>query len=180
MMLPASCDPGYAWLGHQLGAQDLVRPGASSSATTPIPPLDLPGVVASYFPPRSFFHGNLPGLAYSAIGQQDVRATALQDALVAAAVANHGKEMAPHFLSLITDANGNVVKRYHPYLWRHPIGPGMAAQIVPLMQAVVTVGHSLGRRLPPPGRRRGEDRHRPDGRRTEPHRRLDDRVRAGD
>jgi peptidoglycan glycosyltransferase len=149
VMLPQSCDPGYGWLGMQLGAQDLVDE-AHQFGYNSVPPLDLgqvagaPAVLPSYFPPRSFFHGNLPGLAYSAIGQQDVRATALQDALVAAAVANHGKEMAPHFLSLITDVNGNVVKRYRPYMWRHPVGANMAAQIVPLMQAVVTSGTASG------------------------------------
>jgi len=143
VMLPQSCDPGYGWLGMKLGAQDLVDE-AHQFGYNAIPPLDLPGVVPSYFPPQSFFQGNLPGLAYSAIGQQDVRATALQDALVAAAVANHGAEMAPHFLSLVTDANGNVVKRYRPSMWRHPMGPGMAAQIVPLMQAVVTSGTASG------------------------------------
>ncbi|HEV3212274.1 MAG TPA: penicillin-binding transpeptidase domain-containing protein [Acidimicrobiales bacterium] len=138
-MLPASCDPGYGWLGIHLGAQDLTNE-ARQFGYNAIPPLDLPGVVPSYFPPPGFFVGNLPGLAYSAIGQQNVRATALQDALIAAAVANGGKEMAPHFLSLITDQNGGVVERYRPYMWRHPIGPSMAAMITTLMKAVVTGG----------------------------------------
>lgn len=137
VMLPESCDPGYGYLGMQLGATDLTNQ-ARQFGYNAVPPLDIPGVVDSYFPPRSFFNNNLPGLAYSAIGQQDVRATALQDALVAAAVANGGKEMAPHFLSLITDQQGDVVQRYHPYMWRHPIGPHDAAMISSLMQRVVT------------------------------------------
>jgi len=143
VMLPFSCDPGYGWLGIQLGAQDLTDQANQFGYNT-VPPLDLPGVVKSYFPPRSFFYKNDPGLAYSAIGQQDVRATALQNALIAAAIANHGKEMAPHLLSLITDAQGTVVKRYVPYMWRHPLGAGMAAQIVPLMVKVVTFGTASG------------------------------------
>jgi penicillin-binding protein A len=143
VMLPESCDPGYAWLGIQLGAKDLTDEAHQFGYNT-VPPLDLPGVVPSYFPPVGYFYRNDPGLAYSAIGQQDVRATALQDALVAAAVANHGMEMAPHFLSLVTDAQGNVVRRYHPYMWRHPLGANMAAMIVPLMQAVVTSGTASG------------------------------------
>jgi penicillin-binding protein A len=138
-MLPESCDPGYAWLGIQLGAPDL-HDAAHDTGYNEVPPLDIPGVVPSYFPPVSYFFHGTPFLAYSAIGQDNVRATALQNALVAAAVANGGKEMAPHFLSLITDANGNVVRRYQPYMWKHPIGPTEAATLNGLMRSVVTNG----------------------------------------
>ena len=139
VMLPASCDPGYGFLGMKLGATALTNQ-AHLFGYNAVPPLDLPGVVPSYFPPRSFFENNIPGLAYSAIGQQDVRATALQDAMIAGAIANGGKEMAPHFLSLITDAQGDVVQRYRPYMWRHPVGPVHAQIINGLMQQVVTNG----------------------------------------
>jgi penicillin-binding protein A len=142
-MLPASCDPGYGWLGMKLGARSLTDQ-ANQFGYNAVPPLDLPGVVPSFFPPVSFFENNIPGLAYSAIGQQDVRATTLQDALIAAAIANGGKEMAPHLLSVITDAQGDVVQRFRPYVWRHPAGPVHAQLINQLMQAVVTGGTASG------------------------------------
>jgi penicillin-binding protein A len=150
-MLPASCDPGYGKLGQLLGGADLYNQ-ATQEGYLATPPLDLgtiagaPAVVPSYFPPISFLDGpgGPPSQAYSAIGQQDVRATALQNALVAAGIANHGKIMAPHFLESITDAQGNVVRTFTPWVWRRPIGPEMAAQIVPLMQAVVTSGTAEG------------------------------------
>ena len=139
-MLPASCDPGYAWLGEQLGGTRL-HMEADQFGFNAVPPLDIPGVVASVFPPaRTFDNGNIPCLAYSAIGQYNVRATALQDALVAAGIANGGKVMAPHFLHKITDAQGNVVKLYKPYVWRHALGPVEAATVNTLMQGVVTNG----------------------------------------
>lgn len=138
-MLPESCDPGYAWLGIKLGAQNL-HDQASQFGYNQVPPLDIPGGVPSYFPPVSYFHNADPFLAYSAIGQDNVRATALQNALVAAAIANRGKEMTPHFLSLVTDQQGDVVQRYQPHQWQHPIGPAMASTINLLMQGVVNHG----------------------------------------
>jgi peptidoglycan glycosyltransferase len=134
-MLPESCDPGYGWLGEQLGGKALYDQ-ATQEGYDAVPPLDLgqlagnQSVVPSYFPPISYFsvaNGGPPALAYSAIGQQQVRSTALQDALVAAGIANHGKIMAPHFLREITDQQGNVVRTYKPWVWRHPLGSQMAA-----------------------------------------------------
>jgi penicillin-binding protein A len=138
-MLPQSCDPGYALLGLALGAQDLTET-ASAFGYNQIPPLDLPGVVASYFPKESYLAANPPFLAYSAIGQYDVSTTALQNALVAEAIADDGTEMAPHLMSYITAPDGSIVTRYKDHAWKTPLTPDEAAQIVPLMQAVVTSG----------------------------------------
>ena len=92
---PRRATRGYALLGLALGAQDLTAE-AHAFGYDQMPPLDLPGVVASYFPTESYLAANPPFLAYSAIGQEDVSATALQNALVAAGVANGGTIMTPH------------------------------------------------------------------------------------
>jgi peptidoglycan glycosyltransferase len=138
-MLPQSCDPGYALLGLALGAQDLTAT-ANAFGYNQIPPLDLPGVVASYFPKESYLAANPPFLAYSAIGQYDVSTTALQNALVAEAIADHGTMMAPHLMSYVTAPDGSVVARYKDHAWKTPLTPDEAAQIVPLMEKVVTEG----------------------------------------
>ena len=69
-------------------------------------------------PGRSIFPTNftndLPTLAQSSIGQNDVQATPLQMALVAAGVANGGMIMTPHVMPEIRDNDGNVVTRYEP------------------------------------------------------------------
>ncbi|MFA5890685.1 MAG: penicillin-binding transpeptidase domain-containing protein [Actinomycetota bacterium] len=52
-----------------------------------------------------------PATAYSGIGQQDVRITPLQMALVAATVENSGKVARPYLVSRIRDASGKVI--YH-------------------------------------------------------------------
>jgi len=149
-MLPPSCDPGYALLGIDLGA-DYMFKAATSFGYDSVPPLDLPGTASSYFPTANSFSNNIPGLAYSAIGQENVRATALQDALVAAAVGNNGVEMTPHLLSYITGPNGKIVERYKDSVWKTPLKPSQAHFIVPLMQAVVasSVGTAYGVGFPP-------------------------------
>jgi penicillin-binding protein A len=136
-MLPPSCDPGYALLGLDLGA-DYMFKAATSFGYDSTPPIDLPGTAASYFPTAASFANNLPFLAYSSIGQGNVRATALQDALVAAAIGNDGVEMTPHLMSYITGPDGKVVKRYKDSVWKTPLTPTQAQVIVPLMEKVVS------------------------------------------
>jgi peptidoglycan glycosyltransferase len=142
-MLPPSCDTGYALLGLDLGGQ-LMSATADAFGYNKVPPLDLPGVVASYFPPASAFQYDLPGLAYSSIGQKNVRASTLLNALVAAAIANGGVMMSPHLLDHITGPDGTIVKRYTPSVWRTPLTPTQALLIVPLMQNVVKYGTLSG------------------------------------
>jgi peptidoglycan glycosyltransferase len=147
VMLPVSCDPGYAMLGLDLGA-DIMFKAATSFGYNSVPPIDLPttagGAVASYFPSAGSFSNDLPGLAYSSIGQKNVRASALQDALVAATVGNNGIEMTPHLMSYITSPGGKIVKRYKDSVWKTPLTPSQTAQIVPLMHSVVTGGTASG------------------------------------
>jgi penicillin-binding protein A len=142
-MLPPSCDPGYALLGLDLGA-DYMFKAATSFGYDSTPPLDLPGTVSSYFPTAASFKENLPGLAYSSIGQENVRASALQGALVAAAVGNGGMEMTPHLMSFITAPDGKILKRFKDSVWKTPMTPAQAGFIVPLMEDVVKYGTASG------------------------------------
>ncbi len=147
-MLPPSCDPGYALLGIDLGA-DFMFKAATSFGYDSIPPLDLPGTVPSYFPTAASFANNIPGLAYSSIGQENVRASALQGALVAAAVGNGGIEMTPHLMNFITDPDGNIVTRFKDSVWKTPLTAAQAGFIVPLMEDVVKYGTAAEVGFPP-------------------------------
>ena len=142
-MLPPSCDTGYALLGLDIGGP-LLASTAGAFGFNLVPPIDLPGVAASTFPSVSFLANNLPGVAYSAIGQQDVRETALQNALVAAAIANGGVMMTPHLLNYVTDPYGTVIKRYAYSKWLTPLTGLQDGQLVPLMQNVVKYGTAYG------------------------------------
>jgi peptidoglycan glycosyltransferase len=142
-MLPESCDPGYALMGLKLGAS-IMSDTANSFGYNSTPPLDLPNVASSYFPSAASFANNLPGLAYSAIGQENVRATALQQALVAAAVADGGSIMTPHLMAKIIGPDGSVTSTFKDSVWEKPMSKSQAAQIVPLMVNVVRYGTAAG------------------------------------
>ena len=171
-MLPQSCDPGYAQLGLLLGADTLAQQ-ATLFGFNQRPPLDLAPenntvghvVQPSQYPSAAALSSGgdpgIPGQAYSAFGQQDVEITALQNAMIAAAVANGGAEMTPHLLAKVTDAQGRVVETYQPTIWKQAMSAQAAGQIIPLMQAGGDLGDSQRRRLPGLARRRGEDRHCP-------------------
>ena len=143
VMLPVSCDPGYALLGMDVGAT-LMAATAGSFGFNQLPPLDLPGVQPSFFPTAASFAFNVAGLAYSSIGQENVRATALQNAMVAAAIANGGAVMTPHLLNYISGPDGTIIKRYRDSVWKSPLTATQAGQIVPLMQNVVRYGTAAG------------------------------------
>ncbi|MHB1087253.1 MAG: penicillin-binding transpeptidase domain-containing protein [Acidimicrobiales bacterium] len=142
-MLPPSCDTGYALVGLDLGGTNLAN-AANSYGYNEVPPIDLPGAAASYFPSASSFTYNQPQLAYSAIGQENVRTSTLMNALTAAAVANGGVMMTPHLMNYITGPDGSIVKRYKPTVWKTPLTPSQAAQIVPLMVNVAKYGTAAG------------------------------------
>ncbi|MDE3064517.1 MAG: hypothetical protein KGJ36_02470 [Acidobacteriota bacterium] len=142
-MLPPSCDTGFALVGMDLGG-DLLSSTAQAFGFNNAPPLDLPGVQPSNFPSAAQLANNLPGDAYSAIGQQNVRETALQNALVAAGIANGGVMMAPHLMDSIVGPDGTIVQRWKVTPYLKVLTPAQDAVLVPLMQAVVQRGTAYG------------------------------------
>ena len=132
-----SCDTSFALVGQSLGAQKLYSEAAAFGFDS-VPPLDLPAgeVAASNFPTPNDLAGDVPGLMKSAIGQENVTATTLQMALVAAGIANNGVIMAPHLLHQVVDDTGNVVETYHPHPWRRATSPQTAQQVRNLMLGV--------------------------------------------
>ena len=147
IMLPVSCDPGYASIGLDLGAPDLVK-AADAFGYNSTPPLDLPAgrpiISSALFPSVASLKYNLPFVAYSAIGQGNVRSTTLEQALVAAGVADGGTIMTPHLMSSIVGPDGTVIKKYVNSVWKKPLSAAQAGLIVPLMRNVVVFGTASG------------------------------------
>jgi len=137
--LPASCDTAFATLGMDLGGPALTAEAQSFGFNQNIP-IDLPGAGVSKFPTGSAINFNKPTQAYSAFGQQDVVATALQMGLVAAGIANRGVIMTPHVMRDIHDTAGNLLTTYQPKPWITATNPLTAAAVTSLMQAVVSNG----------------------------------------
>ena len=145
--LRVSCNTAFAQLGLDIGA-DKLSSGASAFGFNKAPPIDLPFAAASVFPPASAFARDQPGLAKSAIGQQDVAATPLQMALVAAAIANNGVVMTPHVMGEIRDAEGEVIQRYEPKPWLTAVPADVARTTRDMMVGVVERGSGTRAQIP--------------------------------
>ncbi len=145
--LRVSCNTAFAQMGLDLGAQKLSA-GAEAFGFSKTPPLDLPGPARSVFPPASAFARDQPGLAKSAIGQQDVSATPLQMALVAAAIANNGVVMTPHVLAEVRDPEGEVVQRFDAKPWLTAVPPDVARSTRDMMVGVVERGSGTRAQIP--------------------------------
>ena len=136
-MLPASCDPGYAELGVQLGVGVMTKQSELFGYNA-VPGIDLPGTVASEFPPLA--PNSQAFLGQSSIGQYNVATTALQNAMVASGIANGGTLMTPHLMSTIHDSQGALVQNYTPKVASTVASAQTAQQVTSLMEGVVASG----------------------------------------
>jgi penicillin-binding protein A len=106
-IMQASCNSAFAEMGAEDAGADAMVDVAQAFGFNQEVPIDLPRPAQSSFP--TDFENDAPKLAQSSIGQNDVRATPLQMALVAAAVANGGEIMTPHVVREVRDDQGEVV-----------------------------------------------------------------------
>jgi peptidoglycan glycosyltransferase len=147
-LVRVSCNTGMASVGLDVGGDDLAAE-AGAFGFDEKPPLDLPAVASSHFPSALDFKRTLePGIAFSSIGQQDVSATPLQMALVAAAIGNGGLIMKPHVLDHTSDDQGNVVHRYKPSEWRTATSGATAAVMKQIMIDVAQRGTATRAQIP--------------------------------
>ncbi len=165
-ILRVSCNTAYAEMGALTLGPDVMAEGAEAFGFNSRPPIDLPAPALSVFPtdygealstpgadqpdpavPGTVFE-NTPSLAQAAIGQHDVSATPLQMALVAAGVANGGNIMQPHVVHELRDADGGLIERYEPEVWRRAMSPANAAALRQAMIGVVTSGTGTSMAIP--------------------------------
>ena len=106
-IMEASCNSAFAQMGAEDAGADAMIDTAQAFGFNQDVPIDLPRPARSSFPTN--FENDPPKLAQSSIGQNDVQATPLQMALVAAAVANGGEIMTPHVVREVRDDQGEVV-----------------------------------------------------------------------
>jgi len=154
-----SCNSSFAQMAiEQTGPEPMIA-AAERVGFNDIPPIDLPDAVTSIYPvdfgdvverPPGLapVYSDAPRLAQTAIGQNDVRATPLQMALVAAGVANDGDVLAPHVMAEIRARDGSVVERYEPQVWRQAFSPTDAATLRQAMIGVVTDGTAQNMAIP--------------------------------
>jgi peptidoglycan glycosyltransferase len=141
--LQTSCNTAFAKLGLTLGAKALSDQARKFGFDSTISGFPL-RQAASIFPDGI----DLPQTALSAIGQFDVRTTPLQMAMVAAAIANGGKEMKPYVVKQTLAPDLSVLQTTTPQQIAQPIDGNVAAELTTMMTAVVNGGTGGNAALP--------------------------------
>lgn len=141
--LTISCNTAFANVGLSVGAKALRKQTDAFGFDASLRDVGVP-VATSVFPAEV----NLPNTAISAIGQYEVRATPLQMAMVAAAIANNGTLMQPYVVAQTTGPDLKVIGRTSPSSLGNPISATVAAQLTTMMQSVVATGTGTHAQIP--------------------------------
>ncbi len=141
--LTVSCNTAFAKLGVTLGA-DKIRAqaklfGVGEPGLTVPMPVSTSEIGALADPPQ---------VAQSSIGQRDVRFTPLQNAMVAAAVANGGVLNKPYLIKEIQAPDITSLQRATPTELHRPMPAGVAAELQTMMRSVVEKGTGTAARIP--------------------------------
>ncbi|MEW2524606.1 penicillin-binding transpeptidase domain-containing protein [Streptomyces sp. NPDC047071] len=138
-----SCNTVFAKLGADTGLDALVETAGKFGFNDP--GIKVPSSVAASTFDTSMDRAQL---ALSAIGQYDTRATPLQMAMVAAAVANGGFVKAPHLVERTTTESGTTVDSTPTRTLHQAMGPGTALRLRELMTEVVEQGTGTNAAIP--------------------------------
>jgi cell division protein FtsI/penicillin-binding protein 2 len=127
-----SCNTVFGNIGMKIGGAALHRQANKfgmndSSLRIPLQ------VSASRYPPVS----DHALTAYSAIGQYNDTITPLQEAMVSAAIANHGTLMTPYLVQKVTAPDLTPLLNAAPTALSHPVSPDVAGKVAQMMTDVV-------------------------------------------
>ncbi|WP_367320842.1 penicillin-binding transpeptidase domain-containing protein [Streptomyces sp. HUAS ZL42] len=138
-----SCNTVFAKLGVDVGVADMAATAAGFGFNDG--DIEVPFPVA----PSTFDTTvDRAQLALSSIGQYNTRATPLQMAMVAAAVANGGRLRAPYLVERTTRAGGSTVSTAGPRPERQVMRPATAVRMRELMTDVVNEGTGTNAAIP--------------------------------
>ena len=133
--LRISCNTAFAGLGVDLGA-DAIRDQAEKFGFGD-DSLAVPMSVAESTYPED---PDAAQTALTAIGQQSVRATPLQMAMVAAAIANDGELMTPYLINTVRTADLDVISETEPSTYSQAVSADTAQALTDMMLQVVQSG----------------------------------------
>lgn len=140
--LTVSCNTAFADLGITLGWDAIQRKAIEFGWTDTF---RVPLVVT---PSRLPLDPDDAQVAMSSIGQFDVRATPMQLAMVAAAIADDGKLMSPYLVDTARASDLSVIQKSVPALYGSPLTPGEARELTQMMVSVVENGTGTAAQIP--------------------------------
>jgi peptidoglycan glycosyltransferase len=145
--LTESCNTGFAELGVKLGGEVLKKKARDFGfEDEDLTCGRLNGDGLKVAPSRTGDMQRADGqedpavVAQSAIGQRDVRMTPFQGAMIAAAVANGGRQMKPYLVQQLLGPDRRPIETASPEQLRRPVDDRVAAQLREMMVSVVENG----------------------------------------
>jgi penicillin-binding protein A len=145
--LTESCNTGFARLGVELGAERVKKAAQAfgfEQKDLTVGNLEGGGlaVAASQTGPMANPGGSTDqaALAQSSIGQRDVRMTVLLGAMMAATVANEGKQMRPYLVQQLLDSERRPIYTARGQVLRTPTSEAVAKDLREMMVSVVQNG----------------------------------------
>ncbi len=126
-----SCNTAFGELGVKLGASALKNQADLFGFNNPNLTIPLP-VSQSNYPLLT----DPAFTALSAIGQKDDTVTPLQEAMLAATIANHGKLMRPYLVQQVRAPDQSVVETTLPTVLGQVVSPQVAREVATMMESV--------------------------------------------
>lgn len=160
-----SCNTAFVQLGLMTGTEALRGMARSFGldSAPPVIPLQVAESTVGVIPDAA-------ALGMSSIGQKDVAVTPLQNAEVAATIANNGVTMQPYLVESLKGPDLSNISTAVPYAQRRAVSPQVAAKLTELMVGAEKVAQQKGAI---PGvqiaSKTGTAEHGTDPRRTPPH-----------
>lgn len=149
-----SCNTGFAQLAVKLGAEKIKQTAqAFGFEDDKLAVGNLDGSGLPVAPSKTGDMQNPDGstdpaaLAQSGIGQNNVRMTPLQGAMIAATVANDGERMRPYLVQQLLGPDRRTIATAAPKKLNDPISGTVAGQLREMMEAVVQNGTGESARI---------------------------------
>jgi peptidoglycan glycosyltransferase len=140
--LTISCNTAFAQLGIDLG-EDEVRSMAEAFGIDDGDGFDMPLHVV----PSSIGDiADAAALGQSSIGQKDVQLTAMQAAMISAAIANDGTLMKPYLVDSIQAPDLTVIDQTDTEELGQPVSADVAGELTQMMTSVVENPNGTGRK----------------------------------
>jgi peptidoglycan glycosyltransferase len=140
--LTISCNTAFAQLGIALG-EDKLRDMATAFGIDDGNGFDMPLHVV---PSTIGDIADDAALAQSSIGQKDVQLTAMQAAMISAAIANKGALMKPYLVDSVQAPDLTVIDQTDPEKMGQPVSADVAGELTQMMTSVVASSNGTGRK----------------------------------
>lgn len=134
-----SCNTAFVELGIDAGADALRSSAQDFGLDEPLPPIPLQVAESTVGPLE-----DAAAVGMSSIGQRDVAMTPLQNAMVAATIANDGVTMRPYLIDSLRGPDLTNISTTAPVEERRAVSPQIAATLTDLMVGAEQVTQQKG------------------------------------